>query len=162
MKNKKITILLVLIIIFTIAIVSVIVPTIAKYISENNKNEGSNIASFEIDVNIKDSDTDQEIHETVTYDFKPGDSINILVNLDGSKCEVASNVSITIETLNNLPLVIKHNGSELVGSIDTSLTPKASTTINGINISWPENENDYKYSGEVDIVYIIISVSQKN
>lgn len=162
MKNKKITILLVLIIIFTIAIVSVITPTIAKYISENNQNEGSNIASFEIDVKIKDSDDDQEIYETVTYDFKPGDSINISVSLDGSKCEVASNVSITIETLNNLPLVIKHNGSELVGSIDTSLTPKASTTINGFNISWPENANDYKYSGEVDIVSIIISVSQKN
>ena len=58
-------------------------------------------------------------------------------------------------TLDNLPLEITYDGNDIKSTgISGTLNPHESLLIEDIQIEWPIDILDYKYSGEIDLITV--------
>ena len=146
---------------FLVVLSSILVSNIyARYTTNDKNTDDSNVASFNINVDVVDSNTLTQILE---YEMYPGSKILLDVNIDAKRSEVKVKYKITISTLGNLPLEITHNGVNIETSgISGEINIKDITEINDIQIQWVESteNNNYKYSGEVDLITVNVEVEQ--
>ena len=166
LNNKKKTIIevtLLLLFAFVLITTQMVTNIFAKYRTNNKSDDGSNVASFSFDISITDSNTSVDIAEILDCEFIPGEKIAFDINLDSTKSEVKVKYQILIETLDNLPLDITCNGSDIkttgiVGTIDIG----DSVLFENITIEWKSTDenNNYLYSGEVDLIKITIEAEQ--
>ena len=166
LNNKKKSIIEVtLLLLFTFVLITTQMVTniFAKYRTNNKSVDGSNVASFNIDINITDSNTSVNITEILDYEIIPGDKIILDINLDSTKSEVKVKYNIKIETLDNLPLDITYNGIDIKTSgISGTINVSESVSLDDIIIEWESTEanRSFIYSGEVDLIKIIIEAEQ--
>lgn len=160
--NKHNFIEIISFILFSLVVISsiLVVNIYARYtFNERNENE-SNVASFDIDVDVLDSNT---LTQILDYEMNPGSIILLDVNLNGDNNDVKVKYKITVTTLNNLPLEITHNGSNIkTTGITGEINPHDSISISDIQIEWVESieNNNYKYSGEIDLITVTIEIEQ--
>lgn len=167
MKLNKIqniiSILVLVVFAFVLITTQMMTNILAKYRSNNIQGSYAQVASFKVDVDVIDAKENQKITEFINYDLTPGSVLELDIKLNGSKNETKVTYKISFDTLDNLPLSITHNDTNIKESgIDGVLAPQESRNINNIKISWISNEenNNYKYSGQIDLITITIVVEQ--
>lgn len=148
---------------FTLVVISSIfvVNIYAKYIIKQQESNESSVASFLVDVDIKDTTNALTINENINYEFTPGSKVNLDITLNGEKNEVKVKYTISIKTLNNLPIKISHNSVNLEdNSITGEINPLENSFIDDIIIEWPQENNLYSYSGQIDLITVSIVIEQ--
>lgn len=148
---------------FTLVVISSIfvVNIYAKYIIKQQESNESSVASFLVDVDIKDTTNALTINENINYEFTPGSKVNLDIALNGENNEVKVKYIISIKTLNNLPIKISHNSVNLEdNSITGEINPLENSFIDDIIIEWPQENNLYSYSGQIDLITVSIVIEQ--
>ena len=148
---------------FTLVVISSIfvVNIYAKYIIKQQESNESSVASFLVDVDIKDTTNVLTINENINYEFTPGSKVNLDIALNGENNEVKVKYIISIKTLNNLPIKISHNSVNLEdNSITGEINPLENSFIDDIIIEWPQENNLYSYSGQIDLITVSIVIEQ--
>lgn len=159
--KKNISILVVILIFLVILTSYLAIDINAKYITTASGYDQARVARFAIDVDITNDSTDSIINKTINYDFIPGSVINLDISIDGSVCEVATKYTISFETTANLPLTILFNESDVLTTpIVNTLEPFGSTLLENVQIKWPKTQNSYLYSGQVDLIKVLIKIEQ--
>ena len=147
--------------VFVLLTTQLMVNILAKYQSKKNLGENSNVASFLVNVDIKDVTNSITINESIDYEFAPGTKLDLDIMLNGIKNEVKVKYTIIFQTLNNLPIEITHDGIDiLTNNITGEINPLNSTTIEDIIIEWPEANNYYLYSGQIDLITVTVVIEQ--
>lgn len=163
MNKKHNVFLLLAIVLFSLVLLTSMVSggILAKYVHSDNSDDGARVAEFNIDLELIDGQTSTEVVESIDYQFVPGSSVTLDINVDATSSEVVTKCTIKIETLNSLPLNITYNGSDIKTSgITKEISIAGSLNINDITISWDSDDNSYLYSGLVDILTVTITVTQ--
>lgn len=166
LSNRKKNILeisLLLLLAFVLITTQMVTNIFAKYRTNNKSDDGSNVASFNFDIKITDSNTSVDITEILDYEFVPGDKIALDINLDSSKSEVKVKYTILFETFDNLPLDITYNSLDVkTTGISGTINIGDSILLEDIIIEWKSTEenNSYLYSGEVDVIKITVEAEQ--
>lgn len=146
---------------FVLLTTQMMVNILAKYQSNKDSGEKSQVASFVVNVDILDITNTMTITEGIDYEFTPGSKLELDINLNGIKNEVKVKYIISFETLNNLPIEITHNDVDvIVNNITGEINPKNSTSIENIIIEWPANNNSYSYSGQIDLITVTVVIEQ--
>ena len=146
---------------FVLLTTQMMVNILAKYQSNKDSGENSQVASFLVKVDILDTTNINTINETIDYQFTPGSLLNLDINLNGTQNEVKVKYTIIFNTLNNLPIEITHNDVDvIVNNITGEINPKNSTSIEDIIIEWPANNNSYSYSGQIDLITVTVVIEQ--
>ena len=150
-----------LVLFFLVIISSVLVVNIyAKYFAKDDDQDSSTVASFEMNVDVLDGTTSTQILE---YEMTHGYKIFLDININGSNNDVKVDYTITIYTLDNLPLEITHDGENIkLTGISGSINPHGSVSIEDILIEWPNTIDnlDNKYSGEIDLITVVVEIEQ--
>lgn len=166
LNNKKksiIEVTLLLLFAFVLITTQIVTNIFAKYRTNNKSDDGSNVASFDFKINITDSNTSVNITEILDYEMIPGDKIVLDINLDSTKSEVKVKYNIILQTLDNLPLNITYKGTDIKTSgINGTINVGESASLDDIIIEWESTEvnKNYIYSGEVDLITIVIEAEQ--
>ena len=146
---------------FVLISTQLIVNILAKYQSNKDLGEKSQVASFLVNVDVVDVTNTITINESIDYEFTPGSKLNLDINLNGTKNEVKVKYTIIIETLNNLPIEISYNDTDVLeNNITGEINPQNSTSIEDIIIEWPSINNSYSYSGQIDLITVTIVIEQ--
>ena len=125
----------------------------ARYISTATPSGDAHIARFEIDSNLYSEDTVIDLGV-----IKPGfvsDEITITVE---NKSQVSVEYIFSVNSSGNLPLTYTFS-NDGAGRLLIGGEQSASHTL---VISWDENENDYRYASEFDVVSVSLTVTQIN
>lgn len=139
----------------------------AKYHTSKMSNDDARVASFDIEVKVEKDST--EITEFINYQMAPGESITLNILLDGEKgvlptepgIEVKTKYTVTVQTLNNLPIEVTYNTINVVeDGINGEINPLSKVELNNIKVSWPSEANSYLYSGLVDLITVTIKIEQ--
>lgn len=163
MKNKKQSLLeMIAFILFSLVFVSSILVTniYAKYASNKSNHTQAEVASFDIKIDVVDSTT---LTQILDYEMYPGCKIKLNVLLDANNSDVKTKYIVKITTFNNLPLEFTYNSTDIkTTGISGEIKPHNSIVLNEIIIEWPESieNNNYKYSGEVDLLTVSIEIEQ--
>ncbi len=146
---------------FVLLTTQMMVNILAKYQSNKDSGEKSQVASFVVNVDILDITNTMTITEGIDYEFTPGSKLELDINLNGIKNEVKVKYIISFETLNNLPINITHNGTDIItNNITGEINPLKSTKIEDIIIEWPSDSNSYSYSGQIDLITVTVVIEQ--
>lgn len=161
-KKRTNNLELVSFILFILVIISslLVVNIYAKYFARNEGGNSSSVASFDIDVDVVDGTTSSQ---TLEYQMTPGAQILLDVNFKGTNNDVKTAYKIMLYTLDNLPLQITYNSNNIeTTGISGEINPHSSLSIEDILIEWPNTLDnlDYKYSGEVDMIKVVIEIVQ--
>lgn len=163
MNNKKYSLIeLVSLMLFLLVFVSSLLASniYAKYVSNKSNNSQAEVASFDIKIDIVDSNTHTQI---LDYEMCPGDKIKLNILLNANNSDVTTKYLVKISTFNNLPLEFTYNDIDIkTTGISGEITPHNLISLNNIIIEWKESNenNNYKYSGEVDVLKVFIEVEQ--
>ena len=144
--------------VFVLLTTQLMVNILAKY--QSKKNLGENYGSFFVNFH-QDVTNSITINESIDYEFAPGTKLDLDIMLNGIKNEVKVKYTIIFQTLNNLPIEITHDGIDiLTNNITGEINPLNSTTIEDIIIEWPEANNYYLYSGQIDLITVTVVIEQ--
>lgn len=137
--------------------ISVVSGRYARYVSSDMSKDTARIAAYVFDV----KDTIGHYLD-LTEIQKPGDSVTYqftVTNHNGSTSEVAEEYVLTMELRGSLPLVCGLSGGDTIvldgmntdvisstGNIHTFQASVASEVQYVLTVSWPEEENDVRYS----------------
>lgn len=163
MNNKKYSLIeLVSLILFSLVFISslVVANIYAKYTSNNSDDTQAEVASFDVKIDVVDSTTHTQI---LDYEMYPGCKIKLNVLLNANNCSVKTKYVVKITTFNNLPLEFTYNDTDIkTTGISGEINPHNSISFNDIIIEWKESveNNNYKYSGEVELLTVSIEVEQ--
>lgn len=159
-KKQKNNIEIISSVLFLLVILSSIfvVNIYAKYFERDEQQDSATVASFGIDVDVVDGNTQTQI---LDYEMTPGYKILLDVNFKGSTNDVKVSYNIMLYTLDNLPLEITYDGNDIKSTgISGTLNPHESLLIEDIQIEWPIDILDYKYSGEIDLITVVVEIVQ--
>lgn len=135
-----------------------VVNIYAKYFERDQQQDSATVASFGIDVDVVDGNTHTQI---LNYEMTPGNKILLDVNFKGATNDVKVTYNVMLYTLDNLPLEITYEGIDIKSTgISGTLNPHESLLIEEIQIEWPTHILDYKYSGEIDLITVVIEIVQ--
>lgn len=162
-RNKNNFLLLLCLVLFSAYLLTVLISSslLAKYASENDSNDSTTVAEFNLDVTLSDNATMTEFDASYEYNFKPGSKEAIDINLDGTKNEVLVKCTISFELLTILPLEIYYDGVEVsTTGITTVIAPGDVVNFDDITISWNKDNNSYLYSGAVSLIKVNVLIEQ--
>lgn len=162
-RNKNNFLLLLCLVLFSAYLLTVLISSslLAKYASENDSNDSTTVAEFNLDVTLSDNATMTEFDASYEYNFKPGSKEAIDINLDGTKNEVLVKCTISFELLTILPLEIYYDGVEVsTTGITTVIAPGDVVNFDDITISWNKENNSYLYSGAVSLIKVNVLIEQ--
>lgn len=162
-RNKNNFLLLLCLVLFSAYLLTVLISSslLAKYASENDSNDSTTVAEFNLDVTLSDNATMTEFDASYEYNFKPGSKEVIDINLDGTKNEVLVKCTISFELLTILPLEIYYDGVEVsTTGITTVIAPGDVVNFDDITISWNKENNSYLYSGAVSLIKVNVLIEQ--
>ena len=162
-RNKNNFLLLLCLVLFSAYLLTVLISSslLAKYASENDSNDSTTVAEFNLDVTLSDNATMTEFDASYEYNFKPGSKEAIDTNLDGTKNEVLVKCTISFELLTILPLEIYYDGVEVsTTGITTVIAPGDVVNFDDITISWNKENNSYLYSGAVSLIKVNVLIEQ--
>ena len=162
-RNKNNFLLLLCLVFFSAYLLTVLISSslLAKYASENDSNDSTTVAEFNLDVTLSDNATMTEFDASYEYNFKPGSKEAIDINLDGTKNEVLVKCTISFELLTILPLEIYYDGVEVsTTGITTVIAPGDVVNFDDITISWNKENNSYLYSGAVSLIKVNVLIEQ--
>ena len=162
-RNKNNFLLLLCLVLFSAYLLTVLISSslLAKYASENDSNDSTTVAEFNLDVTLSDNATMTEFDSSYEYNFKPGSKEAIDINLDGTKNEVLVKCTISFELLTILPLEIYYDGVEVsTTGITTVIAPGDVVNFDDITISWNKENNSYLYSGAVSLIKANVLIEQ--
>lgn len=162
-RNKNNFLLLLCLVLFSAYLLTVLISSslLAKYASENDSNDSTTVAEFNLDVTLSDNATMTEFDASHEYNFKPGSKEAIDINLDGTKNEVLVKCTISFELLTILPLEIYYDGVEVsTTGITTLIEPGDVVNFDDITISWNKDNNSYLYSGAVSLIKVNVLIEQ--
>ena len=162
-RNKNNFLLLLCLVLFSAYLLTVLISSslLAKYASENDSNDSTTVAEFNLDVTLSDNATMTEFDASYEYNFKPGSKEAIDINLDGTKNEVLVKCTISFELLTILPLEIYYDGVEVsTTGITTVIAPGDVVNFDDITISWNKENNSYLYSGAVSLIKVNVLIKQ--
>lgn len=130
---------------------SVVVERFASYKTADSDSDAARVAKFQ----ITEAGT---LTKDLTVDIAPGEQIeNTVVVTNGS--EVTVDYIVDAQALyENLPLTITVLDGE-TESTQARLDAGQSKTLT-IRITWPSDQNDDAYAGQVDMVRVILTASQ--
>ncbi len=121
----------------------------AKYINSDSGDDTARVAKFEIGDNLAEQVAQVEIR------MAPGDAFdveNYIEITNNSEVSVKYTLEVIRET-NNLPIVIEEMKTGTIAA-------NAGDETVGLNVSWPEEANDYCYSHEIDLITIKLTAEQ--
>lgn len=162
-RNKNNFLLLLCLVLFSAYLLTVLISSslLAKYASENDSNDSTTVAEFNLDVTLSDNATMTEFDASYEYNFKPGSEEAIDINLDGTKNEVLVKCTISFELLTILPLEIYYDGVEVsTTGITKMITPGNTLCVEDITFRWDEADNSYIYSGVNSVIKINVLIEQ--
>ena len=162
-RNKNNFLLLLCLVLFSAYLLTVLISSslLAKYASENDSNDSTTVAEFNLDVTLSDNATMTEFDASYEYNFKPGSEEAIDINLDGTKNEVEVKCTVTFELVTILPLEIHYEGVEVsTTGITTVIAPGDVVNFDDITISWNKDNNSYLYSGAVSLIKVNVLIEQ--
>ena len=130
---------------------SVVVERFASYKTADSDSGAARVAKFQ----ITEAGT---LTKDLTVDIAPGEQIEkTVVVTNGS--EVTVDYTVDAQTLyGNLPLTITVLDGE-TESTQARLDAGQSKTLT-VRITWPSDQNDDAYAGQVDMVRVILTASQ--
>ena len=154
MNKKHNVFFLAFIVIFSLVLLSsqMVMGINARFVSSDNANDEGRVAEFKVEVDVTDTNN---IVKTAPCVMMPGSEEKLVIVITSSS-EVALKGTITVTTLNNLPLTIENSTSIFEFNAGGG---KFTTTV---TISWDSTDNDVKYSGEVDVLQVKVAIEQKD
>lgn len=162
-RNKNNFLLLLCLVLFSAYLLTVLISSslLAKYASENDSNDSTTVAEFNLDVTLSDNATMTEFDASYEYNFKPGLEKAIDINLDATDNEVEVKCTVTFELVTILPLEIYYEGVEVsTTGITTVIAPGDVVNFDDITISWNKENNSYLYSGAVSLIKVNVLIEQ--
>jgi hypothetical protein len=155
----------------TAVLVTVVPKVSARYATSSSSNDSARVATFDVEIGGV-QDFEQEFQITPSEDKEYTFQVT-------NNSEVAIDMNATFETMGNLPLEYECYKD---GKILNLLSPPEESTTTAENetytfndkmqisekaeytimITWPEENNSYKYAGGVETVKLTIEASQRD
>ena len=153
MNKKHNVFFLSFIVIFSLVLLSslMVIGINARFVSSDQANDEGRVAKLTLEMDVTD---ENEVVKTMPYIMMPGSEEKLVIVIT-STSEVALKGTVTVTTLNNLPLTIENSVSIFEFNAGGG---KFTTTV---TITWDLNDNDVKYSGEVDVLQVKVAIEQK-
>ena len=156
-KENKITIILVTLLVLVMISFSIIGNMLAKYKTDSDAVDIARVAKFNI------SETGITEIAVSSDKFYPGYTLIQPIEIN-NKSEVAIDYTLTVEIItNNLPLVLNMNDTEgRVITVNKQLQPNSGEEEYSLSITWPAELNSVDYSMMVDVVKLTVNAVQLN
>ena len=156
-KENKLTIIMVSLLVLVMMSFSVIGNLLAKYASSADSVDVARVAKFDV------SETCVEEISISSDKFHPGYTLIQPIEINNNS-EVAVDYTLTVEILtDNLPLVLNMNEqSDRKIVINKKLQPNSGKEEYSLSIVWPEEENNLDYSMMVDAIKLTVNAVQIN
>ncbi|MBQ8496666.1 MAG: hypothetical protein IJ489_04325 [Clostridia bacterium] len=134
--------------------------TLSRYTSDAAGTSTGQVAKFDVNYSIADSQGDTQEHITLT-DLYPGtkQKYQIIIN---NNSDVSIEYTLNLETLNALPLVFSLDGVNYTSSLSKTNTIAlgSQAEILDLYIKWDANQNDIKFTEEIDLLIITLHYEQ--
>ena len=152
MNKKHNVFFLAFIVIFSLVLLSsqMVMGINARFVSSDNADDEGRVAEFKVEVDVTDTNN---IVKTAPCVMMPGSEEKLVIVITSSS-EVSVKGTISVTTANNLPLTIENGNA----TFELNAGGDAYTTT--VTIIWDSNDNDVKYSGEVDVLQVNVTVEQ--
>ena len=153
MNKKHNVFFLIFIVIFSLVLLSsqMVMGIQARFISADAADSGKgSVAKLDVEIDVTDL---SDITLTSPLKIMPGEIETIIVDVK-SNSEIMLEGEITLSTLGNLPLTILIDNNKFKFDENTN-SFKATVTV-----IWDEKDNDVKYSGEIDVLQVNVSIVQ--
>ena len=152
MNKKHNVFFLSFIVIFSLVLLSslMVIGINARFVSSDQANDEGRVAKLTLEMDVTD---ENEVVKTMPYIMMPGSEEKLVIVITSSS-EVSVKGTISVTTANNLPLTIENGNA----TFELNAGGDAYTTI--VTIIWDSNDNDVKYSGEVDVLQVNVTVEQ--
>lgn len=125
---------------------------LAKYTTKNDSNESASVAKFDVDITTTST---SECYSIPYSEMAPGSEMVITIKINVNT-EIAVTCNIDVSSLGMLPLDLE------LSKTSFELVAGTYSFEETLKISWDENETNYKYSEEIDIILLNVSVVQKD